>query len=171
MRELRSGTVMQATLCARRIVLVVALTQRAVELLQMHLLPCMTAKVIAVQVACPGSPLQDVRHEVLQEKEWQPIFSGPLRKDAGRIVQLGPTVLQLPLLQCSMRPRMNAAKRPTLGLTLIIVHHVLLVPLTKAILHQQEVTIGLLIMKMVSAVKIAIPWAEPLPVSGPTMVR
>jgi len=66
---------------------------------------------------------------------------------------------------------MNAAKRPTLGLTLIIVHHVLIVTLTKAVLHQQEVTIGLLIMKMVSAVKIAIPGAQALPVSGPTMVR
>jgi hypothetical protein len=51
------------------------------------------------------------------------------------------------------------------------VKNVLFQPLTKVPQPLQEQTCGLLIMKMVSAVKIAIPPAEAARVIGPTMVQ
>jgi len=129
-----------------KVVLVLTLTQRAVELLHKPPLSCSAPQQLAVQMNCLGSTPLDVARGVQREKESQPICTGPLRKDAGKIVLVKPTALQLPLVRNSMRPRMIAAKTPTLGLTLNIVQLVLLLPLTKAVVVLQEVTSILLTM-------------------------
>ena len=142
------------------------------ELSRLHPLTCILRQLIVVQLPCPGC--RNVRREVQQEQEFLPIFSGRLQMDAGWIVTMQErtsTALQLQRLQSSIRPRMIAAQRQTLGLTSIIVYHVLIQPLTKVIQPLQEQACGLLIIKMVSVVKIAIPQAPTLRVSGPTMVQ
>jgi len=153
------GTLMQATLSAGRIVQFLPLMAKkhALELLQLPTLTCTLPQQTAVLLNCHGSSLWDVTLKVQQEKESQPICTGPLLVAAGRIVKVNQTVRQRLLLQESTQPPMNAANRQTLGLMKIIVNLVPIQILTRVTTLHQVLTCGMFLIKTVSAVKIVTP--------------